>query len=156
MLYLPGMDILRGAGRPPRDEAMARVEANVDRLVREIHAQLQPDDLLLVLAEPGRAAAASASGFLIVSGSRVAGGRGRQLLTGLDLMPTLLSLCGLAPARDLAGQALTEFLAPADPAALPAEPVDSYGYAEASDIEAADEAFDQEMLDRLRSLGYIR
>ena len=156
MLYLPGMDILRGAVRPPDGVAVGRVAANVDRLVREIHAQLHPDDILMVLAEPGRAAAPSASGFLIVSGRRVAAGRGRLLLTGLDLMPTLLSLCGLAPARDLKGHALTEFLTADDPAALPAEPIDSYGYTEAGALEAGDESFDQEMLDRLRSLGYIR
>jgi len=154
MLYLPGLDIVRGRAGPTAARGAEQVASQVDLLVHELLAMLDPADILMVLGEPGRTP--GDAGFLLISGDRVVAGQRARTLTHLDFMPTLLALCGLPPARDLAGRPALEFLERGDEATLVADSIESYGFGEAAQLDPGEDLFDEEMLDRLRSLGYIR
>lgn len=71
--------------------------------------------------------------------------------TTLDITPSVLASAGLPIGRDMAGRALTEILA------LPNRPswVDTWetGQGPATDVEI--DGTDEEMLERLRALGYV-
>ena len=71
-----------------------------------------------------------------------------------DVAPTVLHLCGLPVSRELVGRVLEAALRPEFRAAHPVRQVASYGRPPAA--RPADSAFDREMLEELRSLGYVR
>jgi predicted AlkP superfamily phosphohydrolase/phosphomutase/Flp pilus assembly protein TadD len=73
--------------------------------------------------------------------------------TILDIAPTLLALSGVAPARDMPGRVLKEAL----DFEAPGPPVASYESGAAPDgaARAADSRANPEIVDRLKSLGYI-
>jgi len=71
-----------------------------------------------------------------------------------DVAPTVLHLAGLPRSRELSGQVLEAALDPGFRRAHPVRTVDSYGRRRAS--RPAESAFDRDMLEELRSLGYIR
>jgi hypothetical protein len=172
LLYLPGLDIARRTGGPWSAQAALAV---LGPLLGQAMAGSGPDDLVLVVGDPGRSgngrgrirADAPAGrevpgppGVLLVWGRRVPGaaaGRGSAGLVSLeDLAPTLLALAGLPQARDLPGRAVLDFLTVSDPARRERPAVASYGGAAVPEEEISEDPFDEEVLDRLRSLGYIR
>ncbi len=69
----------------------------------------------------------------------------------LDLTPTVLHTLGLPTARDMAGRPLRELFL--DPPAL--EWVDSYETLDPRQGTDGEQTFDEEYLERLRSLGYV-
>lgn len=70
----------------------------------------------------------------------------------LDVAPTVLALTGLPPARDMPGRVLAEVLE----LKVPGPPVASYeGTGSPTAGAAADAKADPQILERLRSLGYI-
>ena len=163
-LYLPGLDIVRSRhsepGQEPGAPEFSWTLARVDALVGGFLSLLKPEDLLLVLGEPGRAAdreaVATPRGMLVVFGARVITGRLAREVTTLDLAPTLLALAGFPVARDLRGAPVLDFLRSGDPAALLADPIETYGSRPAPTGGPEADPFDPELLDRLRSLGYIQ
>jgi hypothetical protein len=127
----------------------------VDGLLGELVADAGPGDVVIVVGDPGRLARrdAGATGLLVLSGGPVQtadlGTAGER-----DLAPTVLHLVGLPVSRELAGQPLVGALVPEFRAAHPVRHVPSYGRPPAA--RPADSAFDRQMLEELRSLGYIR
>jgi predicted AlkP superfamily phosphohydrolase/phosphomutase len=99
-------------------------------------------------------------GILVLSGDGI---RQRARLDGAtvkDVMPTVLGLCGVPLARDLDGHFLVEALEPAAQrwsARLLAEAIDSYEDIVPRDPRGAivSEEVNEEILEQLRSLGYI-
>ncbi|HEV8376078.1 MAG TPA: tetratricopeptide repeat protein [Candidatus Polarisedimenticolia bacterium] len=75
----------------------------------------------------------------------------------LDIAPTILALYGLPVGRDMDGQPLTEALAPSFLRAHAVAWVDSYGGIRQapSDEAKAASAADRDVVEKLRSLGYI-
>jgi hypothetical protein len=71
-----------------------------------------------------------------------------------DLAPTVLHLAGLPRSREMSGQVLEASLGAEFRHAHPVRLVDSYGRRRPA--RAAESAFDRDMLEELRSLGYIR
>jgi predicted AlkP superfamily phosphohydrolase/phosphomutase/Tfp pilus assembly protein PilF len=69
----------------------------------------------------------------------------------VDLTPTLLALTGLAPAQDMPGRVLTEGLETKEPGPR----VATYETGGGGTKTAADGAADPQILERLRSLGYL-
>ena len=67
---------------------------------------------------------------------------------------TVLHLSGLPVSRELEGRVVDAAIAPPFRAAHPVRTVASYGHRPAG--PAAESAFDREMLEELKSLGYIR
>jgi tetratricopeptide (TPR) repeat protein/predicted AlkP superfamily phosphohydrolase/phosphomutase len=74
----------------------------------------------------------------------------------LDVAPTILSLFGLPVARDMDGQPLTEALEPGFLEKHPVAWIDSYGGIRRQSAETAiASAGDKDVVEKLRSLGYI-
>lgn len=164
-VYLPGLDIVtEQAGGASADLAgledrLSKVRAYyrfVDGLVGEAVADLSPDDVVLVVGDPGRLARTGgpdARGFLALAGRPVVRGDLGEA-SERDVAPTVLHLLGLPTSAEFSGHVLEGALAPAFRAAHPVRVVASLG--RRSTARAADSAFDEPMLEELRSLGYIQ
>ncbi len=159
-VYLPGLDIARAKLRDdpavpgPAVSALAR---QIDGHVAALAETAAPGDLLLIIGDPGRSPAPDdGTGVLLVDGARVVPGRRVRPAHPLDIAPTVLVLEGFPPARDMPGQPIIDFLRAGDPAALLRPPVDSYGPRPPLPAGDGVDPFDPEVLDRLRSLGYIQ
>ena len=171
VVYLPGLDIAQhallaasGGGAPSPSALTARVAAMgtyyaflehaVDPLIRD-----QPGLIAVVVTQPGRVAtpaagmlAARLRGVNIDYDERVPANH-----TVLDIMPTILTTLGVPVSRELRGTPLTRELLGVDFAkTFPARYVDSYGKPFVGAAARTGKPLDQEMIDRLRSLGYVR
>lgn len=166
-LYLPGLDILtmQHLGEAPAsdlaglDAKLAGVREQyrfVDGLIAEAVAGLGAGEVLLLVGDPGRLAREGtppAEGLLVLSGGPVAPGD-LGVVSGRDVAPTVLHLLGLPKSRELDGQVLEAALSEAFRRDHPVRLVDSYGRRPPS--RAAQSDFDQDVLEQLKSLGYIQ
>jgi hypothetical protein len=166
-LYLPGLDIFtEQAGGATASADLAGLEDRlskvrgyyrfVDELIGEIAAGLGPTDVLLIVGDPGRLArtgGGAALGTLVVTGRPVSIVDLGEV-SERDIAPTVLHLVGLPTSAELAGHVLEAGLDPAFRAAHPVRVVASLGRRSAA--RAADSAFDEQMIEELRSLGYIQ
>ncbi|HEY3384665.1 MAG TPA: alkaline phosphatase family protein [Vicinamibacterales bacterium] len=165
-LYLPGLDIAQhellgggGAGLPAsamasRVDALERYYQFLDQLLAPLVDGLPSSSLVALVADPGRAASRE-SGVLALSGSGVQTGA-RVVGTGADVGPTLLYILGLPTSRELSGHPRLDLLDSAFTARIPLRIVDTYGHRTLGPRPSTATPLDQEMLDRLRSLGYVR
>ena len=163
--YLPGLDIaqhalLTSASRAPisASTASARVDAlkhyyvALDRLLIEAVGDRLGKDFVFVLALPGRVATPT-RGLLGMSGpiDSEAGALGRVV----DVAPTILRALGVPISRELAGQPLPLFGVRFDER-YPVRYVASYGRVSGRRAERRGQPLDEEAIERLRSLGYVR
>jgi predicted AlkP superfamily phosphohydrolase/phosphomutase len=139
--------------------------AYVDALVGEYLQRLRPEDTLAVLSDhgfkpvlfPGRP---NTSGHHRMEGIIAFLGRGARRggrigqATLLDVLPTICALMDVPIAMDLEGHVIEDALDPAFALAHPKKFVDSYGLP-GSGGGPADSDLDRNVLERLRSLGYI-
>jgi arylsulfatase A-like enzyme len=72
------------------------------------------------------------------------------------VMPTILQALGVPLSRELAGRPLLELFAAEFARRYPVRHVSTYGVPSAARAERGGQPLDQEMIDRLRSLGYVR
>jgi hypothetical protein len=166
-LYLPGLDIftMQQLGEAPAsdlaglDAKLAAVREQyrfVDGLVGEAAAGLGPSDVLVLVCDPGRLArggAQAAEGLLVLAGGPVAPGD-LGTVSERDVAPTVLYLLGVPRSRELDGQVLEAALSGAFRRDHPVRLVDSYGRRPVA--RAARSDFDQDVLEQLKSLGYIQ
>jgi Type I phosphodiesterase / nucleotide pyrophosphatase len=176
VVYLPGLDIAQhallgsqpvspaGAAGDPRTapaasalaarlEALKQYYAALDRLVAPL-LMPRPNDLVFVVTGSGRVniesgARLAASGPIVRTGDSIAG-------TPTDVAPTILHALGVPIARDLAGTPLTGLFRQEFSDRYPVRPVATYGSPAPSSGPRQGRPLDQEMIDRLRSLGYVR
>jgi tetratricopeptide (TPR) repeat protein len=95
-------------------------------------------------------------GVLAMAGPDVRRGFDLGAASILDVAPTILALLGLPAARDMDGQPLAEAFTPEFAAAHPAAWIDTYGGARDGDDESlVASAGDDELVEKLRSIGYI-
>jgi hypothetical protein len=159
-VYLPGLDILRtrlSATLPPGDAGAAvgarAIETYVQWLDETVVAPAAArGGRLAIVADPGRSAPASAEGFLAVSGGGAAAACVGPSIDDLDVAPTVLRALSLPQSREMTGSAparcsVSEGSAPA--------PIATWGRRGASSPDA-ESAYDPEMVERLKSLGYLR
>jgi hypothetical protein len=166
-LYLPGLDIVTAheLGEAPmadlasldrRLDAVRAYYAFADELIGGAAAGLGPRDVLVLVGDPGRLArsgTAPAEGLLVLAGGPVVAiDLGR--VSSRDVAPTVLHLVGLPVSRELDGLALEAALAADFRAAHPLRVVDGYG--RRPSVAPAESSFDEQMLEELRSLGYIQ
>lgn len=167
-LYLPGLDIVttQELGEAPmadlasldrRLDAVRAYYAFADGLIAGAAEDLGAGDVLVLVGDPGRLArsgATPAEGLLVLAGGPVvaAGDLGR--VSSRDVAPTVLHLVGLPVSGELDGRALEGALAAGFRAAHPLRHVAGYGRRPAA--TPAESAFDTQMLEELRSLGYIQ
>ena len=165
-VYLPGLDIAQNTLLGRRDAALApsvvaaRLQALrdyyvfLDRLLTEV---LTPGEaeLVVVVTEPGRVTAA-ADGLLGVRGSVAATTRADLRGRATDVASTILHALGVPVSRELAGAPLSALFSADFVRRYPIRLVDTYGPPSLRTPERAGQPLDQEMIDRLRSLGYVR
>lgn len=166
-LYLPGLDIVttQELGDAPTADLAAlelRLAAVrgyyrfVDGLLGEVRADLGAQDVLLLVADPGRLArtgATPAEGLVALVGAPVAPGDLGQV-GARDVAPTVLHLVGLPVSRELEGHVLLAALTPAFREQHPLRQVDTYGQRRSA--APAESRFDRQMIEELRSLGYVQ
>ncbi len=137
----------------------------VDGLLGEYLDRLGPDTTLVVLSDhgfkavlfPGKPATSGhhrMEGVIALYGRGVRRGGKIEGAGLLDVLPTLARLLDVPVARDLEGKVLEGALDPGFARAHPASWVDTYGTAE-SRGEPDQSDLDRNVLERLRSLGYI-
>jgi len=137
----------------------------VDELLGEYLARLGPEDTILVLSDhgfrpvlvPGRPTTSGHhrhEGILGVLGRGARRGHRFAEASILDVLPTVLLLVDVPIARDLEGRIIGEAIDREFAAAHPPRFVDAYAIAPPP-ADAAPEDLDSNVLERLRSLGYI-
>ncbi len=165
VVYLPGLDIAQNALLGPGDAALApsavaaRLQALGDYFVfldRLLAGALTPGDseLVVVITEPGRVTT-SGTALLGMTGAPIAGHvsvRGRTV----DFAPTILHALGIPVSGELAGVPLLPFFEPEFLRRYPVRHVTAYGPPVLPRLPRSGEPLDQEMIDRLRSLGYVK
>ncbi|HEY2943395.1 MAG TPA: alkaline phosphatase family protein [Vicinamibacteria bacterium] len=165
-IYLPGLDIatveqLGEAGGSDLATLDARLDAVrsyyrfTDGLIGRAVDGLEPGEVLMLVGDPGRlarrAVRAPEGVLVIIGGPAVTVDLGE--VSERDVAPTLLHLLGLPVSRELPGSPLEAALDPAFRRSHPVRAIASYGRRPASRPEDGD--FDREMVDQLRSLGYV-
>jgi hypothetical protein len=164
-VYLPGLDLVQHALLAPGDGASVNASAIAARLSALEDYYVYLDGMLapalaseaetvVLIAGPGRVETPSTTTIAVRGGMarRDANANGRVA----DLMPTLLYALGVPVSRDLAGQPLLGIFDEQFAARYPIRQVETYGRPANRPSARAGEPLDQEMLDRLRSLGYVR
>jgi Type I phosphodiesterase / nucleotide pyrophosphatase len=163
-VYLPGLDIAQHAlATAESSPAASALEARTEG-IRQYYFFLgeliqrfgdSGKALLIVVTHPGRVSSAARAAIGAHGWIGARGIVGTSAAT-LDLAPTVLYALGIPVARDLSGKPLTELFNKAFVERHPVRAVDTYGQPSAVQAERGGKPLDQEMLDRLRSLGYVR
>ncbi len=160
-VYLPGLDILRQrlATRGDVDaiagvlSTQASLEAYVAWLDRGFDrmARNEAGHDWVLIADPGRQADEDSEGFVVVVGDAVVPGCVSTPGDVLDAAPLALRLLGFPSSREMPGTAPESCWAQGFPAP---DTIATYGRkAPRRDAPASD--FDDEMVERLKSLGYL-
>jgi hypothetical protein len=166
-VYLPGLDIVQhglvgsaGGGGLPASALAARVEALeryyqfLDRLLAPLADDHRPGAVVALVSDPGRSAARG-TGLLALTGTAIRAGA-REAGTAADVAPTVLFLLGIPVSRELSGRPRTGLMDGEFAARVPVRFVDTYGARTVGPRPAGSAPLDREMLERLRSLGYVR
>jgi hypothetical protein len=162
VVYLPGLDIAQqtllaeDTSAPPselnvRIAALAVYYGLLHRLTDRLLGTSQAR--VFLIAQPGRLH--QGAGIMAVKGPGFQT-RVRVRGTALDVGPTILHAIGLPIARDLDGSVLSGLFTPESLMRLPVRYVSTYGQRGAVSVTRGNQPLDQEAIDRLRSLGYIR
>jgi hypothetical protein len=162
-VYLPGLDIVQhtliGSNSAASPSALsARLEGvrsyyiYLDALVGEVSVP-GPGELVMLVTHPGRIEGA-APGLLMAVGRGTGDVSSKETGRPIDLAPTLLYALGLPASRELAGAPLLSLFDPEFVQRYPVRHVESYGKRRAPALQG--QPMDQEMIERLRSLGYVR
>ena len=122
----------------------------------ELALDLGPGHVLVLVGDPGRLARGAtprpAGTFLL------AGGPARRADLGVvssrDIAPTVLHLAGLPKSDELPGTVLESALESGFRSTHPVRTVASYG--RRPQARSAESAFDRDMLEELKALGYIQ
>jgi hypothetical protein len=165
-VYLPGLDIaqhaIMGAQERegfPASTVSARLQAledyyvALDRLLERVLPPMS-GEIVMVVTQPGRIGAPGDS-LLRMAGSSV---RARTQVRGrdTDVMPTILHALGVPLSSELAGSPLLQLMSDDFVRRHPPRHVTTYGRPASAVAQRQGEPLDQEMLERLRSLGYVR
>jgi hypothetical protein len=151
--YLPGLDILRSRLRSHGGEDAA-IETYLRWLDASVFTDLAAarDEGILVVADPGRTAAADEEGFVAVTGGGAVPRCVGPAVGDLDVAPIVLRLAGLPVSREMRGRAPGTCFEGAPPAP---PPIATWGR-RGRPAEASGSDYDPEMIERLKSLGYLR
>jgi hypothetical protein len=165
-VYLPGLDIaqhtLATADATPTASALEARTNGIRQyyfFLGELIQRFSDRDrsLLIFVTHPGRVSSAARAAIAVHGWV----GANRDAVKGLsaalvDLAPTVLYALGIPAARDLAGRPLIELFNKGFVERHPVRMVDTYGQPSAARAERGGRPLDEEALERLRSLGYVR
>jgi hypothetical protein len=151
--YLPGLDILRSrlSGLPGRDETVAAYLRWLDATVfTELAAR--PGERLVIVADPGRSAGAGAEGFVAAVGGGATPRCVGPAVDDLDVAPIVLREASLPASGEMQGRAPDRCFEGA--AAAPPK-IATWGRRGRAAAQRGSD-YDPEMVERLKSLGYLR
>jgi hypothetical protein len=167
VLYLPGLDILttRRLGDAPATDL-----ATLETQLEAVHAHYRflddalgrwtetagPRDVLVLVGDPGRLArrgAERAEGLLLLAGGAIEA-TDLGSVTERDIAPTVLHLIGMPISKELPGRVVEGALAPEFRRSHPVRFVATYG--RRPPARPAESALDPQVLEELKSLGYIK
>ena len=163
-LYLNGLDVLAAApSRPGRGRLGELLQDRVfidhlealDGALGSLAERAGSEDFVFLEGDPGRNdPAGGGDGFLLFSGPGVSAGK-EAAGSLLDVAPTLLSAQGFPQSLEMRGRALKECLEPGRRFAGETTPPVA-GFGPRRPPSGGGSEFDPEVLEKLRSLGYIR
>jgi hypothetical protein len=170
VVYLPGLDIAQhallgqsggdaAASQAPsalsmRLDALNTYYAALDSLLAPI---LEPaaDEIVVVVTEPGRVGGNEAARLSVKGGPTLTMAES-QAAASTAVAPTVLYALGVPIGRDLPTPPLVSLFDSRFASRYPVRYVRSYGAPSAAPQNRDGQPLDQEMIDRLRSLGYVR
>jgi hypothetical protein len=161
--YLPGLDILRTrlldrteasgiAGILETEQALQRYVAWLDQEVGS-GLRTREEEFFVLVADPGRSATGQEEGFVLVRGPGVTAGCLGPVLDPVHVAPLILRLLGFPDSEELIRPPGSTCLDRATDESRPG--IRSYGRRPAPTSGVASD-FDPELVERLRSLGYIQ
>lgn len=152
-VYLPGLDILRARlGSDPASTAAIETYARwLDETVFDPLERRTGGSVVLV-ADPGRAAAAEAEGFVGAFGQGIGPACVGPAIDDLDVAPLALRMLGLPVSVEMQGRAPVRCFEEAPKAP---DPIATWGRRGRASTPRASQD-DPEMIERLKSLGYVR
>ena len=167
-VYLPGLDIAQHALLQGSDGAPLAPSAMADRvrgleayyafldgtLARWLAALPAANRQVVLVMQPGRVKQPSA-GLLALSGEGAASANLAEV-PPTTVAPTILTALGVPVASDLAGSAIRSMFSELFQTAFPARTVASYGERRRPGQVRTGKPLDREMIERMRSLGYVR
>ena len=166
-IYLPGLDIAQhnlaggpgAAGLPPsalaaRVEAIERYYVFLDHLLGSLVGETGRGEVVALLTDPGRTGSRG-PGLLALTGEGIRSGMTSEA-RGADVVPTIMYLLGIPTSRELSGRPQVEVVDDGFAARVPVRIVPTYGRRVISARRPGSAPLDREMMDRLRSLGYVR
>lgn len=166
-VYLPGLDIIArplatagGENLVAIDEHLEEIHAHardLDAAVGRLVAAFGERGCVAVVCTPGGTEAgvrSRAPGLFCLAGPGVLGARTARKILPSEIAPTLLVYLGFPASREMAGSPRTDLFTEEHLAARPLRLVESFGARRPPEAGAPVE--DEEFLERLRSLGYIR
>ena len=163
-VYLPGLDIaqhaLLGSGDAVSPSALAARLDGLRRYYGYLDALLAgmttraAGEMIIVIAQPGRIATIT-HGLVAASGDGAAAGTSGEART-IDIAPTVLYALGIPISRELAGTPILRLFGAEFVSRFPVREVSTYGRREAPAGLREGQPLDREMIERLRSLGYVR
>lgn len=179
VVYFPGLDIAQNALLGPSaatlstSDTSARIDALrsyypfLDTVLGPLVEPIE-GRTLMVVTQPGRVQSSSGgilavapshrdkiSGDVAVTNTPAIAGPNGAIHSPLDLAPTVLWMLGIPLSRELPGKPETDLLAGALPQGAERYVV-SYGKPFAESAPRTGKPLDQETIERLRSLGYIK
>ena len=163
-LYLPGLDIaqhsLLGSGATGSPSALqARLEdvrnyyVYLDGLLKDALVPAD-DELVILLAQPGRLQTID-HGLMAARGA-LAGSGVTGTARAVDIAPTVLHALGVPVSREVAGTPILKLFSIEFAKRFPVREVEGYGRRVSPTGLRDGQPLDQEMIERLRSLGYVR
>jgi hypothetical protein len=167
-VYLPGLDIAQhallrsGDTSPLASSAMTERVRGIEEyyafldaaLGRWLYAGPMANRQIVVVTQPGRVQQPSA-GLMAVQGAGAGIGTSGGL-SPTDVAPTILTALGVPTAGNLAGTPARSMFSEMFQAKYPARAVVTYGERRRPGQTRTGKPLDREMIERMRSLGYVR
>ena len=160
-VYLPGLDILRhrlaagGTADAAGVVAAQAIETYVRWLDATVFTSLAPEgpaERVVIVADPGRSAVAGSEGFVAVFGDSATPACVGPTIGDLDVAPLILRTLGLPASREMAGRAPERCFETSPP---PLPRIATWGR-RGLPVGGTASDYDPEMIERLKSLGYVR
>jgi hypothetical protein len=172
VVYLPGLDIAQHALFPaaPGDTLAPAAAAERVRALEGYYAFLDgalratvmrdsdPTLLTWLVTQPGRVAggATGTLALMAVIGPGAAPRTTAEVVSAEALAPTVLRALGVPVAEDLAASSVESLFTEAFRATFAVRTVPTYGERRVGAAQTSGKPLDREMIERMRSLGYVR
>jgi predicted AlkP superfamily phosphohydrolase/phosphomutase len=150
-------------------DAIPEYYQDVDGFIARLVAETGPRDTVIIVSDHGAgpverydpktglSGSHRLEGVIVAWGNHVRAGRASASPSVLDVTPTVLHLLGLPVGEDMKGRVITELLDPAFAASHPVRTIPTYETGRSRGTEQPiPSQMDEQIRERLRSLGYIQ